>query len=127
EAAGRLVPRRGMVVLISDLLMDAPEVVRVVRTLRRAGHQVTVLQIIDPAERELPFASDAVFVDPESGDEVPAAVADVRTAYRATVAEALEEWRSTLAAVGAAHEVVATDAPFGVPLRRAFAARQRIP
>ncbi len=127
EAAGRLIRRRGMIVLISDLLMDAPRVLDVVRSLRHAGHQVIVLHIIDPAERELPFASDALFVDPETGEEVPATVADVRAAYRVTVIEALDEWRRALAAVGATHEIVPTDVPFGVPLRRAFAARQRLP
>jgi uncharacterized protein (DUF58 family) len=127
EQAGRLIRRRGMVVLISDLLMDMEGVVEHVRALRHAGHHVAVLHIIDPAERDLPIASDAVFVDSESALEVPATVADVRSAYRATVDEALEEWRLALAGAGASYETIATDAPFGVPLRRAFAVRQRLP
>ena len=51
----------------------------------------------------------------------------MRAAYRDTVARALAEWRSELARSGVAYELVSTDAPFGVPLRRAFAARQRLP
>jgi uncharacterized protein (DUF58 family) len=125
--AGRLVPRRGMIVLISDLLMDPPDVLRHVRALRFAGHHLVVLHIVDPSERELPFAHDAVFVDPESEFEVPASIANVRAAYRATVDSAMREWRESLAAAGATYEVVPTDAPFGVPLRRAFAVRQRLP
>jgi hypothetical protein len=54
-------------------------------------------------------------------------VADVRAAYRTTVAAAIAEWRSVLARAGAGYELVMTDTPFGVPLRRAFAARQRVP
>ncbi|HEY9450780.1 MAG TPA: DUF58 domain-containing protein [Gemmatimonadaceae bacterium] len=127
EEAARLIPRRGMVVLISDLLMDPEEVVAHLRSLRHAGHHVAVLHILDPAERELPGASDALFVDPESGVEVPAAVAEVRGAYRATVDAALREWRESLASAGAMYETITTDAPFGVPLRRAFAARARLP
>ncbi|HXY32200.1 MAG TPA: DUF58 domain-containing protein [Gemmatimonadaceae bacterium] len=127
EQAGRLISRRGMVVLVSDLLLDPPEVVRRVRGLRAAGHHVAVLHVMDPAERELPAAGDAVFVDPESGVEVTAAVADVRAAYRQTVDEALREWHSSLTAAGATYETISTDAPFGVPLRRAFAVRQRLP
>jgi uncharacterized protein (DUF58 family) len=126
EAAGRLISRRGMIVLVSDLLLDPEPVLDVLRGMRHAGHQVTVLHVMDPAERELPQSSDAIFVDPESGDEVPATIADVRTAYRATVVEAIDEWRRALTAVGAAYEVVTTDSPFGVPLRRAFALRQRL-
>lgn len=127
DQAGRLIRRRGMVTLISDLLMDADDVVRKARALRRAGHQVTVLHIMDPAEHDLPLASEAIFVDPETGLEVPATVADVRGAYRSTVDAAVNEWRTQLAAVGAAYELILTDAPFGVPLRRAFAIRQRVP
>jgi len=127
EQAGRLIPRRGMIVLISDLLMDQEDVVRRVRALRHAGHHVAVLHILDPAERELPTTGDALFVDPESAVEVPAVSADVRAAYRDTVEHALREWRESLAATGASYEVVGTDVPFGVPLRRAFAVRQRLP
>ncbi|MGH7662823.1 MAG: DUF58 domain-containing protein [Gemmatimonadaceae bacterium] len=127
ERAARLIRRRGLVVLISDMLMDAPGVDRAVRTLRAAGHSVTVLHLMDPSERELDLGGDAVFVDPESGLEVPATVGEVRTAYRATVEFAVSEWRSMLSAAGATYELVTTDAPFGVPLRRAFAARQSLP
>jgi uncharacterized protein (DUF58 family) len=127
ERAARLVNRRGMVVLISDLLMDVADVVRSVRSLAAAGHNVIVLHIMDPAERELAASGDAVFVDPESGLSVPATVAEVRAAYRATVEAAIGEWRAALAAAGASYETVLTDSPFGVPLRRAFAARQALP
>lgn len=124
ERAARLNRRPGLVVLISDLLMDVPAVERAVRALRAAGHDVTVLHLLDPAERDLAFAGDALFVDPESGLEVPAAVADVRDAYRATVDAAVAEWRAVFARAGAGYELFLTDAPFGVPLRRAFAARE---
>jgi uncharacterized protein (DUF58 family) len=124
--AARLVPRPGMVVLISDLLTDVPPVERAVRGLRAVGHDVIVLHVIDPAERDLSLASggEALFVDPESGLEVPATIAEVRDAYRATVGAAIAEWRAVLASAGVRYEIVSTDAPFGGPLRRAFAARQ---
>ncbi|OYV67008.1 MAG: hypothetical protein B7Z72_10340, partial [Gemmatimonadetes bacterium 21-71-4] len=125
--AARLLERRGLVVLISDLLMDVDDVVRAVRGLRAAGHDVTVLHLMDPDERELPAQGEMLFVDPESLLEVPATVADVRSAYRDTVADVLAEWRARLGAVGVGYDMVTTDAPFGVPLRRAFAARQHLP
>jgi uncharacterized protein (DUF58 family) len=125
--AARLVRRPGMVVLISDLLVEPAEVADAIRLLRAVGHDVTVLHIMDPAERDLSLAGEAVFADPETGLEVPATVADVRSAYRETVEEAIAEWRATLGATGAGYEVFTTDVPFGVPLRRAFAARQHLP
>lgn len=125
--AARLINRRGMIVLISDLLMDMPDVERAMRGLRAVGHDVTVLHVMDPAERELPSSGEALFVDPESELTVPATIADVRLAYKNTVDEVVSEWREMFGSLGIGYEVVSTDAPFGVPLRRAFAARQQLP
>ena len=127
EQAARLINRRGLILLVSDLLMDIPDVERAIRGLRAAGHDVTVLHVMDPAERELPSGGEAVFVDPESALEIAASVADVRAAYRDTVQEVIGEWRAMLSSIGAGYELIFTDAPFGVPLRRAFAARQALP
>lgn len=125
--AAKLVRRPGLVIVISDLLIDPDEMESALRVARAAGHQVTVLHIMDPAERELDVRGEAIFYDSETDLEIAATVSDVREAYRATVTEAIEEWRTRLASIGAAYEVIPTDAPFGVPLRRAFATRQRIP
>src|SRR3954469_11786840 len=125
--AARLINRRGMIVLVSDLLMDVPDVERAMRGLRAAGHDVTVLHVMDPAERDLPSSGEALFVDPESELSVPASIADVRVAYKKTVDEVIDEWRAMFGSLGIGYETVSTDAPFGVPLRRAFAARQQSP
>jgi uncharacterized protein (DUF58 family) len=124
--AARLIRRPGMVVLVSDLLMEMDDVERAIRLLRAAGHDVTVLHLMDPAERDLALAGEAVFFDPESNLEVPATIGDVRGAYRATVDAAIAEWSAMLGAAGAGYELIPTDAPFGVPLRSAFSARQRL-
>jgi uncharacterized protein (DUF58 family) len=125
--AARLITRRGMIVLISDLLMDPHDVERALRGLRAMGHDVTVLHVMDPAERALGGTGEALFMDPETDLRVPASVTDVRAAYRATVEEVIGEWRDMLTSAGVSYEVIDTSEPFGVPLRRAFGARQRLP
>ena len=125
--AARLVTRRGMIILLSDLLVDVDTALPALRGLRAAGHDVTVLHIMDPAERSFTLAGEAQFADPETGLAVPASGADVRTAYERTVTTVIEEWRTTLGAMGARYELVLTDQPYAVPLRRAFDARQRRP
>ena len=128
ERAGQLVPRAGLVVLLSDLLADADAALDAVRALRGAGHDVAVLHVLDPAERELPATlGDAEFEDPETGYRVSAAAADVRDAYRDAVGAALAAWQAGCARLGARYALVATDQPFGDPLRRAFAARAALP
>lgn len=125
--AARLINRRGMIVLISDLLLETDAVERAMRALRAQGHDITVLHIMDPAERSLVGSGEALFSDPESGLAVPASVGDVRAAYSETVTQVIEEWRAMFASFGVSYETIDTDSPFGVPLRRAFAARQRLP
>jgi uncharacterized protein (DUF58 family) len=125
--AARLVTRRGMIILLSDLLVDVDTALPALRGLRAAGHDVTVLHIMDPAERSFTLAAEAQFADPETGLAVPASGADVRTAYDRTVTTVIDEWRTTLGAMGARYELVLTDQAYAVPLRRAFDARQRRP
>jgi uncharacterized protein (DUF58 family) len=127
QQAAKLIRRPGIVILLSDLLVDQDQMEQSLRVARAAGHQVTVLHIMDPSELELDSRGEAIFYDPESTLEVTATVSDVRQAYSKTVMHALEEWRQRLAALGAGYEVIRTDSPFGVPLRRAFATRQRLP
>ena len=126
KQAGKLIKRRGMVILVSDLLLDPQEVDDTIHALRGQGHDVTILHIFDPAERtfDLP-AGESLFVDPELGDSLAVTPAEVREMYAETVAAAIDEWRARFAAAGAFYEPIRTDQPFGVPLRRAFALRQR--
>ncbi len=123
--AARLVTRRGMVILISDLLVDIDEVIPALRGLRAAGHDVTVLHIMDPAERDFTLAGEARYTDPETQLDVPAAAADVRAAYRTTVDRVIAEWKDRLGALGAGYELILTDQPYSIPLRLAFGARER--
>lgn len=125
--AGKLVSRPGLVILVSDLLVDVEATLQALKVVRAGGHDVTVLHVMDPSERELDVSPEAIFVDTETDFKLPATASEVRDAYRATVDRAIAEWRSRLAALGVAYETVFTDSPFGVPLRRAFAARQRLP
>lgn len=122
--AARLVRRRGLVVLLTDLLLERDDIEEPLRALRAAGHDVTVLHVMDPAERDF-TTGEALYRDPETGLEVPAA-AHVRTAYRSTVDAVIAEWREAFARLGVGYELVETSAPFAVPLRRAFAARERL-
>ena len=115
--AGRIVRRPGFVVVVSDLLVDTMPVADAARTLRARGHEVLVVHVMDPAERDFPESGEARYRDPESRVEVPAAPADVRASYQVTVREALEEWRSELGRAGARYALATTDEPFGKALR----------
>ncbi len=62
--------RRGLVVVLSDLMDDPKEVISAVKHFRHRQQEVIVFHILDEDERAFPFSEEAAFVDLESGDEV---------------------------------------------------------
>ena len=118
--------RRGLVVLLSDLLVD-PETTRAaLRYLRHQGHEVLVFHLIDPGERELPAAAEALFFDPETQQELQVTVADVRKEYRDALAGALGEWERATRPHGIDYVVLDTDQPLSRALRAYLRKRERL-
>ncbi len=54
-------PRRGMMVLISDLLADAEATIKGLRLLRQRGHDVMVFHVMDDDELDFPFTGPTRF------------------------------------------------------------------
>ena len=125
DIAGRL-RRRGLVVLISDLLVDPDATRLALRFLRHRGHEVLVFHLMDPGERELPQVGDARFVDPETEEELPIAVADMRREYRDAVQQAVREWSATLTPLGIDYNLLEKHQPMARPLRAYLRKREKL-
>ncbi len=125
DLSGRL-RRRGLVILISDLLVD-PETTRIaLRYLRHRGHEVILFHVMDPGERELPAAGEAIFFDPETGEELGANSAALRKEYREAVEGAIAGWRKEALRWGADYALLTTDMPLGLALRQFLRKRSRL-
>jgi len=118
--------RRGLVVFVSDLLLDRALALKALRFLRHRGHQVLVLHIMDPAEVALSVQNEARFEDPESRTAVVLSPRDWAGAYRDTVRAVVSEWRLACRRHGIAYHRVTTDTPFGVVLREALTQQSRL-
>ena len=79
--------RRQIVVIISDLYDEPERVVRAVARLRNRGNDLIVLQVLDPAELDLPFDEAANFEDMETGEAIPVVPALLRDQYRTLMQE----------------------------------------
>ena len=112
--------RRGLVVFVSDLLLDRGLALKALRFLRHRGHQVLVLHIMDPAEVTLVGPSEARFEDPESRSAVVLRPRDWAGAYRDTVRGVVSEWRLACRRHGIGYHRITTDTPFGIVLREAL-------
>jgi uncharacterized protein (DUF58 family) len=110
--------RRGMVVLISDLLFDRALALTALRYLRHRGHQVTVVHLLDPAEVELTGPPEVRYRDLESEGSVVVRPRELARTYGDTVRREIAAWRSACRRHEIAYHHVTTDQPFGVALRR---------
>jgi uncharacterized protein (DUF58 family) len=117
--------RRGLVVFVSDLLLDRDLALKALRFLRHRGHQVLVLHIMDPGEVTLAGPAEARFEDPESRAAVVLRPRDWAGAYRETVRAVVQDWRLACRRHGIAYHRVTTDTPYGVVLREALAPSSR--
>lgn len=121
-----LLRRRGLAILVSDLLFDRDLVIRTLQYLRHRGHQVVVFHIMDPGELDLVGPAEARFRDPENGSSAIVRPRELRAAYRATVERTVDAWRSACRGRGIDYHHVLTDVPYGYVLRRATARRTRL-
>jgi uncharacterized protein (DUF58 family) len=113
-----LLVRRGLVLLLSDLLLERDLTLTALRYLRHRGHQVVVLHLMDPAERELAGPPEVRFRDPESKVSLVVRPRELARAYRDTVQREIAAWRAACRRHGIAYHDILTDQPFGLALRR---------
>ena len=126
KAAGARQRRRGLVVVVSDLLDDPEQWAKPLRTLA-ARHDVIVAQIVDRRERELPSVGVLKLVDPDTGRAVEVATtAKTRERYAAAAAARLEGQRAAVRAAGASHLVINTEDDWLPQLARHLVRRRRV-
>jgi hypothetical protein len=94
------VRKRGLVVLISDLLDDPTRVIDGLKHFRYRGTEVIVFQTLDPAELRFPFERAARFRDTETRDEVVAVPGAVREQYLQAINDLQGRYRQELRLAG---------------------------
>lgn len=112
--------RRGLVIFISDLLLERETALHALQFLRHRGHQVMVFHLMDPAEVNLDGPAEARFEDPETRATITLRPKDWADVYRETVAGVVGEWYRECRRRGIGYHRITTDTPFGIALRRAL-------
>ncbi len=125
EQTARLVAKRGLVVLISDLLAPLDALEQNLGYLRTRGHDCIVLRILDPAERTLSFAEPSLFVDAETGREIYVEPADAAAEYQRRFAEHTARVREICSNLGIDFVELDSDQPLEFALFHFIQARSR--
>jgi uncharacterized protein (DUF58 family) len=105
-------PRRSLVILVSDLWVDPPELVRALQHLRYRKHQAMVLHLLDRAELDLPYEKQITLEDLETGEKLQIDPADLREPYQQQVQAYLSQVRRACTSGDSEYHTLFTDIPY---------------
>lgn len=104
--------RRGLIVVISDLLDDPLVVLKGIRHFRHRQHEVIVFHLFDHAELAFPFEGLAEFRDLETGARLQVDPLSVREDYMARITDFINTYRRDCAESRVDYLEVDTQTPY---------------
>lgn len=120
------IKRRGLVIVLSDLF-DSPEsVMTALKHFRHRGHDVIVMQILDPLERSFAFESDAIFKDLETQEELMTQPWHIQKAYQQSMQEFLDFYKRQCRDNNIDYVLLDTSTPFDKALFEYLNKRKRM-
>ncbi len=108
--------RRGMVVLISDLLTDLDPLYAALGKLLHNDQEVILLHVLDPDEIELPFKHSVMFKDIEGDEQLFAEPWAFRKAYKREMERFIDDVRTRCRSCGMDYLLMRTDEDAGLAL-----------
>ncbi|MFM8377941.1 MAG: DUF58 domain-containing protein [Planctomycetia bacterium] len=120
-------PRRGLVVVVSDLLGDRDGVFKGLQMLRKQGHDLVLLHVLDDDELDFPFDGPTRFDGLEIPDHIACNPRALRAGYLAALEEFLADVRRRAAAARCDYSLVRTREPLDAALVKFLSRRARMP
>lgn len=118
--------KRGLLIIISDLLTDLGLFYDGLARLQYRGHEVLLLHILDRDELELPFGELVLFKDIEGSEELFAEPWGFRKAYQEAMQKFVDDVRGECGKRGVDYLLMRTDHEVGNALSHYLHARERL-
>jgi uncharacterized protein (DUF58 family) len=119
-------PRKGMIVLVSDLLCDTDQLVQGLATLRRIGHDVVVLHVMDDEELDFNFRGPVRFEGMEVDQTIDCNPRALRKGYLEAVERFLTRVRKACAANAVDYSLIRTSESLDAALMAIIARRTQL-
>jgi len=116
-------PKRGLVILVSDLLAPPEDLYSALHRFRYDGHAVILVHVIDPAEEEFPFDGNTLFEGIESPAVLQTDARQVRDAYLEAFGRFRRDVEETCARLGVDYLAAGSAAPLDATLSRFLMSR----
>lgn len=118
--------RRGLVIIISDLLDHAQSLRSALSRFRFQGHDMIVFHVMDDAELTFPFDSMTQFTDLESGQSAIVSPTGMRATYMREMKKYLGDVQKACADVKADYSLFNTQSPLELALSEYLHRRSRL-
>jgi len=106
------IDRRGLIILISDLLDDPQDVLNGLKNFRFYEHEILVFHILDEQEINFKFSGDIRFKDLESENFIKTQPEFIKEVYRERINEFIEFYKTNLINNKIDYKLLTTDMPF---------------
>lgn len=120
------VKRRGLVILISDLMDDPEEVLLGLKHFRHRQHEVIVFHVLDKKEVKLDYRDEVEFEDLEVPRRVRVEPAFIREGYERAVVDWIEHMSKVCREHQIDYNLLLTSTPFDQALTAYLSKRQRM-
>lgn len=111
-----LMRKRGLVVIISDLLAPLPALEAGLALLTASGHEVVLFQVLDRGELDFDFPGATRFLDLETGHDLFLDPAHARAGYQRRLQAHLRAVGALCQRLGISHQQLITDQPLETAL-----------
>ncbi|MDD5540340.1 MAG: DUF58 domain-containing protein [Candidatus Marinimicrobia bacterium] len=118
--------KRGLIILISDLLDNPQDVINALKHFRHKRHEVIVFQVLDPQEIAFDFKRQTKFIDLENRDTLLTEPGQVKEAYRQAMRLFIEDYKIQCRVNNIDHVLLTTDRPLDLALTEYLNKRARI-
>jgi len=112
----QIVRKRGLMVLLSDLLAPIDALEKNLASLTASGHEVLLFHLLDPAEVHLRFDRAALFLDSESNRELYIDPVAARSEYQRKLSAHTTAARGICDKLGISYHQMTTDRPLELAL-----------
>lgn len=120
------IKRRGLVILISDLLDDQDKVINALKHFRYNKNEVILFQVLDPVEKSFLEGNSVVLVDMETGEEMFSQPDSMQKYYKDAMEKFIERYKTECIKNNIDYELITTDTPFDISLLKYLNKRKRL-
>jgi uncharacterized protein (DUF58 family) len=117
--------KKGMIILISDLLDDPASIIKGLRHFRFKGHDVIIFHILDDTELNFPFKNATKFIDLEGSTQFVTIPTLVRETYLKNLTNHIQQLKKECGLLKIDYQVLNTSQPIDFALFSYLAYRSR--